>query len=155
MSTASTPRQPRLIIYTDGAARGNPGLAGAGAHLEDETGKTVATVARFIGEATNNVAEYTALLIGLERARELGARHVEVRADSELMVKQMRGEYRVRNAGLKPLFERARALASHFAGVTYVHVRRELNQAADRLANHAIDRRQDPASEAPPGTSRN
>jgi ribonuclease HI len=153
VSAAKTPRPPRLILYTDGAARGNPGPAGAGAHLEDETGKTIASVARYIGEATNNVAEYTALLLGLERARELGVRHVEVRADSELMVKQMRGEYRVRNAGLKPLHERARALASSFDGVTYVHVRRELNQAADRLANHAIDRRHDPAPGAPPEAS--
>jgi ribonuclease HI len=136
---------PRLVVYTDGAARGNPGPAGAGAHLEDDAGKHVASVEQFIGEATNNVAEYTALLIGLERAHALGARAVEVRADSELMVKQMRGEYRVRNAGLKPLFERARALASRFDAVTYVHVRREFNQAADRLANHAIDRRHEPA----------
>jgi len=154
--SAGTGESPtRLIVYTDGAARGNPGPAGAGAHLEDSAGKTVDSVERYLGEATNNVAEYTALLLGLERARELGARQVEIRADSELMVKQMRGEYRVRNAGLKPLFERALALASQFAGVTYVHVRRELNQAADRLANHAIDRRQDPSSEAPPGTSGN
>lgn len=138
-------KTPRLVVYTDGAARGNPGPAGAGAHLEDDAGKHVASVAQFLGDATNNVAEYSALLLGLERAHVLGARDVEVRADSELMVKQMRGEYRVRNAGLKPLFERARTLAARFDSVKYVHVRRELNQAADRLANQAIDRRQEPA----------
>ena len=141
----SADKTPRLIVYTDGAARGNPGPAGAGAHLEDGSGKHVASAEQYLGEATNNVAEYAALLLGLERAHALGARDVEVRADSELMVKQMRGEYRVRNAGLKPLFERARALASRFDAVKYVHVRRELNQAADRLANQAIDRRQEPA----------
>jgi len=152
--SAGTGESPtRLIVYTDGAARGNPGPAGAGAHLEDSAGKTVDSVERYLGEATNNVAEYTALLLGLERARELGARQVEIRADSELMVKQMRVEYRVRNAGLKPLFERARTLAAHFDVVTYVHVRREFNQAADRLANLAIDGRRDAAAGAPPRAS--
>lgn len=129
----------RLVVYTDGAARGNPGPAGAGVCIEDEAGNRLAEGARYLGETTNNVAEYRALVLGLERARELGADALEVRADSELMVRQMRGEYRIKSAPLRALAERAQALASHFGCVEYVHVRRELNRDADRLANRAID----------------
>jgi ribonuclease HI len=129
----------RLVVYTDGAARGNPGPAGAGVSIQDPDGNVVATVERYLGKATNNVAEYSALLCGLERAQELGAEELEVRSDSELLVRQMRGEYRVRNPGLKPLVVRAHELARAFARVEYVHVRREQNRDADRLANRAID----------------
>ena len=94
---------------------------------------------RYLGEATNNVAEYSALILALERAIELGASELEVRSDSELMVRQMTGRYRVKNEGLKPLFERARTLAGKLERVAYVHVRREANREADRLANQAID----------------
>jgi len=129
----------RLRVYTDGAARGNPGPAGAGAHLEDLDGAKVAEEFRYLGEATNNVAEYEALLLGLECARELGASSVEVRADSELVVRQLRGEYRVRNPGLQKLYARVLVLARNFDSVEYTHVRREQNRLADRLANRAID----------------
>jgi ribonuclease HI len=129
----------RLTIYTDGAARGNPGPAGAGAYIEDETGTCVSEVFRYLGKATNNVAEYQALLLGLETAVELGAGSLEIRADSELMVRQLTGLYRVRNPALKQLCRRALELASQFDHVDYTHVRREQNKRADRLANRAID----------------
>lgn len=130
----------RLVIYTDGAARGNPGPAGAGVRIEGPDGAALAEIAEYLGETTNNVAEYRALLLGLERARVLGASQIEVRSDSELLVRQMTGAYRVRNEGLRPLVARAHALADAFASVAYVHVRRESNRAADRLANLAIER---------------
>jgi len=129
----------RLIIYTDGAARGNPGPAGAGAVASDESGNVVDEACRFLGEATNNVAEYSALVLALERAGELGARQVEIRADSELVVRQMKGEYKIRNEKLRELAGRVARLARGFDEVRYVHVRREYNRAADRLANRAID----------------
>lgn len=132
--------QRRLTLYTDGAARGNPGPAGAGVSIRDESGREIDQVSEYLGEATNNVAEYSAMVMGLERAAEMGATEVEVRADSELIVKQMRGEYRVRNRGLIPFYERACALERKFASVAYVHVRRNENGDADRLANLAIDR---------------
>jgi len=94
---------------------------------------------RYLGETTNNVAEYRALILGLELARELGASEVELRADSELIVRQMTGEYRVRNVRLQELHREAQALAQAFRSVGYVHIRREQNRAADRLANLAID----------------
>ncbi len=130
-----------LTLYTDGAARGNPGPAGAGAYVQDEEGSVVDEARRYLGEATNNVAEYQALLLGLERARALGATSLEVRADSELIVRQMRGEYRVRNSALQELCRKAHALAAAFESVRYVHVPREQNRDADRLANQAIDAR--------------
>ena len=130
----------RLTVYTDGAARGNPGPGGAGVSIRDADGAEIAELREYLGEVTNNVAEYRALLIGLERACDIGATEVEVRSDSELLVRQMRGEYRVRNPGLRELFERARELERAFERVEYVHVRREKNLVADRLANEAIDR---------------
>ena len=137
-SPPAGPRR-RLTVYTDGAARGNPGPAGAGVFIVDESGETVDEATQYLGETTNNVAEYRALLLGLTRAGELGAREVEIRADSELVVRQMTGEYRVRNENLQPLHREARALAQSFERVKYVHVRREKNREADRLANRAID----------------
>lgn len=129
----------RLLIYTDGAARGNPGPAGAGVHIVDREGSVVAEVAQYLGEATNNVAEYRALVIGLERARELGAVAVEIRSDSELVVRQMTGEYKVRNASLRVLHDQAHRVARDFSSIEFVHVRRDSNKDADRLANRAID----------------
>jgi ribonuclease HI len=130
-----------VVLYTDGAARGNPGPAGAGVRVCAADGAPLDEIAEYLGETTNNVAEYRALLLGLERARALGARRVEVRSDSELLVRQMNGEYKVRNVGLRELVTRARALERAFAHVEYTHVRRESNREADRLANLAIDRR--------------
>jgi len=140
MSPAAGSAQRRfLIVYTDGAARGNPGPAGAGVYIEDESGESVEQITQYLGETTNNVAEYRALLLGLEHAETLGARAVEIRADSELMIRQMTGEYRVRNPGLQDLNRRARTLERSFEHVEYVHVRRDKNREADRLANRAID----------------
>ena len=131
----------RLTIHTDGAARGNPGPAGAGAYIQDQDGKLVSEEFRYLGEATNNVAEYEALLLGMECARELGASRIEMRADSELVVRQLTGVYRVRNPALQKLHARVQQLAREFESVRYTHVRREQNREADRLANRAIDSR--------------
>lgn len=128
-----------VIIYSDGAARGNPGPAGAGAYIISEDGEVVAEVRRYLGEMTNNQAEYRALKCGLEKARELGAKSVVIRADSELMVKQLNGEYRVKNSGIKPIFREVSALLSYFESWEAAHVPREQNKEADRLANEAID----------------
>jgi ribonuclease HI len=107
--------------------------------LKTPSGEVLAAVGQYLGETTNNVAEYKALLLGLMRASECGIRRLEVRADSELMIKQLRGEYRVLAEGLKPLFEEAKGMLGRFAEVKLVHVRREQNAEADRLANQAID----------------
>jgi ribonuclease HI len=131
---------PRVLTaYTDGAARGNPGPAGAGVQILDAHGACVAEKTQYLGETTNNVAEYQALILALESALELGAQALEVRSDSELMVRQMTGRYRVKHPGLLPLFERAKALARRLGRVEYAHVRREANREADRLANQAIE----------------
>lgn len=130
------------IIYTDGGARGNPGPAGCGAVLKQD-GRTLCEIGKYLGVTTNNVAEYSALLAALEKALELGLKEVEVRMDSELVVRQMNGQYRVKNEGLIPLFRKAQQLASRFGSFRIVHVRREMNAEADRLANKAIDAQQD------------
>ena len=126
------------VIFADGGSRGNPGPSGSGAVLQVD-GKTVASLSKFIGTATNNVAEYTGLLLGLEKARAMGFKRVEVKMDSELVVKQMTGQYKVKNENLLPLFEKAARLADTFADFQIVHVRRELNKEADKLANQAMD----------------
>ena len=126
-------------LFTDGGARGNPGPAAYGYVLEDEGGEVLDARGKAIGVATNNVAEYSALLAGLRRAAELGVTDLEVVSDSELMVKQMRGEYRVKHAGLRVLWEEAAALARPFSSIRYTAVRREHNELADRLVNEALD----------------
>ncbi len=131
----------RAILWSDGAARGNPGPAGIGAVLKTPDGELLAEVSDYLGHTTNNVAEYRALLAGLERATELGISQLEVRADSELMIKQLKGQYRVKNAGLKPLYEQAQQLLAKFSSVKLTHVRREHNSEADHLANLGIDSR--------------
>jgi ribonuclease HI len=132
---------PEAILWSDGAARGNPGPAGAGAVLKRPNGEVLAEVSGFLGHTTNNVAEYKALLMGLDRALNLGIRRIEVRADSELLIKQLRGEYRVKDEKLKLLFAEAKALLARFASTKLLHVRREQNADADRLANAGIDSR--------------
>jgi ribonuclease HI len=127
-----------LTIHIDGAARGNPGPA-AFAYVIAAPGGPVVEHAETLGTATNNVAEYTALVRVLGRAAELGGRRLVVHSDSELMVKQMNGEYRVKNAELRDLYEEASALARHFERVTIRHVRREQNKRADELCNLALD----------------
>jgi ribonuclease HI len=129
----------KYILYTDGAARGNPGPAGAGAYICTEDGTAVAEIAEYLGETTNNVAEYKGLLFGLGKLVELGAKDVEIRADSELMVKQLNGEYRVKHPNLIPLYREALGLLRKIPSVTINHVRREHNKDADRLSNEAID----------------
>jgi ribonuclease HI len=128
-----------IVAYIDGGARGNPGPAGYGVRIEDEMGGLITEFNGFLGSATNNVAEYNGLLAALRYAREHGHRKVRIKSDSELLVKQMRGEYRVKNAGLQPLFQQAQTLAEDFDRVVYEHVRREQNKDADRLANVAMD----------------
>jgi ribonuclease HI len=130
----------KIIIHTDGGARGNPGPAGIGVHIADDSGRTVLEHSRYIGEATNNQAEYTAVIDALEKAREFGADEIAFLLDSELVVKQLNREYKVRDAGLAPLFLKVWNLSVGFRKVTFTHVRREMNKEADRLVNEAIDR---------------
>lgn len=126
-------------LFTDGGARGNPGPAAYGYVLEAEDGTVLAAHGVAIGIATNNVAEYSALIAGLEKAAEVGVGEVEVVSDSELMVKQMRGEYKVKNAALRELSVQAAQLARAVGIVRYTAVRREHNELADRLVNEALD----------------
>jgi ribonuclease HI len=126
-------------LSTDGGARGNPGPAAYGYVLEAEDGPVLAAHGEKIGVATNNVAEYRALIAGLEKAVELGVAELEVVSDSELLVKQMRGEYRVKNEALRELSVQAARLARQIGKVTYTAVRREHNELADRLVNEALD----------------
>jgi ribonuclease HI len=127
------------ILWTDGGARGNPGPAAYAYVLEAGDGTVLDARGEAIGHATNNVAEYSALVAGLRRAAELGVTALELRSDSELMVKQMRGEYRVKNRDLQELFLDASRAARAVGDVTYTHVRREHNELADRLVNEALD----------------
>ena len=130
----------RILIHTDGAARGNPGPAGAGAILRDAgTGEVVAEIAEGLGRATNNVAEWTAVRLALEEAVRLGATHVDVRMDSELVARQISGVYRVKHPDLKPIHARVMELLRSLDGYTVGHVPRALNKDADRLSNVAID----------------
>ena len=129
----------RFHLYTDGGARGNPGPAGIGARLLTAAGDVVEELADFIGKATNNVAEYQALLAGLEIALDRGVERLDVFLDSELVVRQVNGQYKVKDAGLKPLHRQACLLLSRFHEVDVKHVRREQNAAADALVNQAID----------------
>ncbi len=131
----------RLRVYSDGAARGNPGPSGAGAVLVDPRGRVVERLGKYLGVQTNNVAEYTALILGLQRARELGVDEVEVFADSELMIRQLGGRYQVKSPSLRPLYEQARGLHNEFSRFKLVHVPREMNAAADEMSNKAIDER--------------
>ncbi len=139
------PRRPanrdddRHRLYTDGGARGNPGPAGIGARLLDAGGDVVEELADSIGTATNNVAEYQALLAGLELALDHDVQRLDVFLDSELVVRQVNGQYKVKDAGLKPLHQQACLLLSRFHEVDVKHVRREQNAEADALVNKAID----------------
>ena len=129
----------RIVAYIDGGARGNPGPAGFGVRVEEADGTLVEEFAESIGVATNNVAEYRALIAALEWAKRHGHDRLHVRSDSLLLVQQMLGNYRVKNAGLQPLHARARMLAHDVGRVTFEHVGRSLNAHADRLANTAMD----------------
>lgn len=124
--------------HIDGGSRGNPGPAGYGVHIQHTDG-TIVELKESLGIATNNVAEYKGLLAALRWAVAHGVKTLHVRSDSELLVKQMKGVYKVKSPGLQPLYEEARALAREIGRVTFEHVRRELNKDADRLANEAMD----------------
>ena len=126
-------------LMVDGAARGNPGEAGCGAVICDANGAVVQELSRYLGHATNNVAEYEALLIGLEALLKAGKKQIRVQSDSQLLVRQLNGEYRVKDEKLKILFERATSLLRQFERYRILHVPREENKLADRLANKAID----------------
>jgi phosphoribosylglycinamide formyltransferase-1 len=129
----------KVIIHTDGGSRGNPGPAAAGFTLDDVDGRRLQARAFYLGETTNNVAEYTALIKALEAARKLGAKQVTVHTDSELMVRQLSGAYKVKSETIRPLFERVNDLRSQFESCLVRHVMREKNEDADRIVNQALD----------------
>jgi ribonuclease HI len=128
-----------LNIYIDGAARGNPGPAGIGIVITDAKDQTVKNVSRYLGNTTNNVAEYTALIFGMDEARSLGAKEIVINTDSELLAKQLGGEYKVKNSALKDLYAKVKNLLNSFDEVRVNQIEREKNKGADKLANKAID----------------
>jgi len=129
----------RAMLFADGGSRGNPGPAALGARLVDADGNVLREIAEYLGITTNNVAEWSALIAGLEAAIELGVRDLGVRLDSELVVKQLSGEYRVKHPNLQPLHARAKSLLRRFERVDVAHVRRKENADADALVNRALD----------------
>ncbi|MBI4479090.1 MAG: ribonuclease HI family protein [Acidobacteria bacterium] len=136
---ASSPARMDWIAYIDGGSRGNPGPAGYGVVIQDAAGKTVESLSRSIGKATNNVAEYHALLAALEYIADRDGARLQVYCDSELVVRQMQGRYRVQSPDLKPLHQRARQLAGQLERFAIQHIPREKNHLADQLANEAMD----------------
>ncbi|MEI6529557.1 MAG: ribonuclease HI family protein [Candidatus Falkowbacteria bacterium] len=130
----------KVIIFTDGGARGNPGPAGIGAVIYDENKKVIAEISEYLGVATNNQAEYKALIAAITRAKSLGASELDCYLDSELVVKQLKREYKVKNKDLAPLFLMIHNLSLDFKKISYTHIPRERNKEADRLANEAMDR---------------
>ncbi len=128
----------KLFINTDGLSKGNPGTAAIGATIKDERGKMLAAISKRIGITTNNVAEYQALIAALQKAIKLGGTQVEIRADSELMIRQLNGRYKIRSAGLRPLYLEAGKLLAKFETVSLRHIPRELNAEADKLANDSL-----------------
>jgi ribonuclease HI len=130
---------PAYELFSDGAARGNPGPAGAGALLRSEDGEVLAEISEYLGETTNNQAEYQALLLGLKKAEELKLTTLKVFLDSELVVKQLNGDYKVKHPDLIPLYRQVTVLLKKFPSIAVAHVYREKNKEADKLANLAID----------------
>ncbi|MBA7480799.1 Bifunctional protein [subsurface metagenome] len=129
----------RVVIYADGASRGNPGPAAIGAVIKDERGRLIASISQRIGKATNNQAEYRAIITALEEADRLGARQVDIKMDSELVVRQINGEYRVKKATLKPLYQQVKQRQGLLEGFTITHILRQQNIEADKLANKALN----------------
>jgi ribonuclease HI len=127
-----------LVLYADGASRGNPGASAIGVVAMDDSGAVVSKLSEYIGEATNNQAEYRAVIAALELAQKLGAKHIALNIDSELVAKQLSGRYRVRNAKLKPLFSRASRLLEDFSSFTVTHLPRGENNKAHRLAQQGL-----------------
>lgn len=142
----------KLLIYSDGASKGNPGDAGIGVVISDEEGSVLREVAEYIGQQTNNVAEYSALLRGLKEAADLGATQIAICTDSELMVRQLTGVYKVKAANLKPLFEQAVMILRAFEKVSISHVLREFNKRADELANEGVKKKNRRINEFPKPT---
>lgn len=130
----------KIIIHTDGGARNNPGPAGIGVFIQDENKNIIGEFGEYIGEATNNQAEYRAVILALEKAKDLGAQEIDFYLDSELVVKQLKREYKVKDRDLAGLFLKIHNLSQGFKKTTYAHIRREFNKEADRLVNEAIDR---------------
>jgi ribonuclease HI len=128
----------RVVINTDGTAEPNPGPAAIGATIKDEQGKLIASISQPIGQATNNQAEYRAIIAALEKAIKLGAKQVDMRSDSELVVRQITGRYRVKKASLKPLYQQVKHLQNQLEGFTITHIPRQENTEADTLANMAL-----------------
>jgi len=129
----------KISIFVDGGARGNPGPAGIGVVVFDDNKKKIRELSKYIGVATNNIAEYNAVIYGLQEALIIKADEVELNLDSELACKQLKGEYRVKNANIKPLFEQALHLLSGFKNISIKHIKREKNKDADKLVNKAIN----------------
>ncbi len=130
----------QATIYSDGGARGNPGPAGIGAVIYDNNKKEIATISRFLGNATNNQAEYEALIAALKKAKDLNINELKVYLDSELIVKQINREYKVKDKDLAKLFMQVHNLSINFENISFFHVRREFNKRADQLANQAMDK---------------
>ena len=131
----------KLIIYSDGAARGNPGPAAIGVVLKDTTGRTIDTISRRLAPTTNNQAEYQAVISGLEKAIKLGAKSVIVKADSELVVKQIKGQFKIKNTALRPLYQEVVQLTGQLEDFAVSYIPRKHNAKADALANKAFDSR--------------
>ncbi len=129
----------KAVIFADGASRGNPGQAAIGVTIRDERGRLIASISRRIGRATNNEAEYRAIIAALEETAGLDADRVAIKTDSELVVKQINGEYRVKKATLKPLYRQVKQLLGALESFTITHIPRRLNAEADKLANEALD----------------
>lgn len=135
-----------LKIYTDGGARGNPGPAACGVIIKNEKGETVFETSKYLGNATNNQAEYEALILALQKAKEISGSKkakkmiLECHLDSELVVKQLNREYKIKNVGLKPLYLKVSSLIPDFSSVKFIHIRREQNKPADKLVNEELDR---------------
>jgi ribonuclease HI len=145
-------RRPRKVrLYVDGSSKGNPGEGGAGAVIKDELERTVSHCKRYLGLVTNNIAEYQALILGLQEARQLGSQEVEIYLDSELVVNQINGVYRVRDSKLKTLEGEVRGLLRHFARWVIRHIPREENREADRLAREAVRDKGDQVVAGPDG----
>ncbi len=131
---------PEVVLFTDGASRGNPGPASVGAAIVSISGETIMEISKPLGHQTNNYAEYMALLEGLVACAEGGAKKITVKADSQLMIRQMKGEYKVKAPGIIPLHARCQEVAKLFQKITYLHIPREENTHADRLANEALEK---------------
>lgn len=132
-------RNKKILLYIDGASRGNPGPAGIGIVILDDSRKKLKELYKYIGETTNNIAEYNALIYGLEEAVKLGADEIAVNVDSELVAKQMNGDYRVKDDNIRALFEKALGISRNFKSFEIKHIERSKNKDADRLANKAIN----------------